>query len=100
MRNTGFSAGLLAFGFVALQAAPPPDGVTLKTPAEESGYARYSQNEDIARFLSVLDFSPTELTALPYRCGLTCWKKMERPLQYVKNSTWLPSTAAHLSWGC
>ncbi len=34
----------------------------LKTPAEEAGYARYSQNEAIARFLSSLDFLSREVT--------------------------------------
>ena len=34
----------------------------LKTPAEESNFTRYSQNEDIARFLSAADFLSKELT--------------------------------------
>lgn len=33
---------------------------TLKTPAEESNFTRYSQNEDIARFLSAVDFLSKE----------------------------------------
>jgi hypothetical protein len=33
----------------------------LKTPAEETGYTRYTQNEDIARFLSSLDFLSREV---------------------------------------
>ncbi len=34
---------------------------TLKTPAEESRYTQYSQHEDIARFLSALDFLSAEV---------------------------------------
>jgi hypothetical protein len=39
---------VLALGAAAAAQTPP-------TPAEENGYLRYSQNEDIARFLSVLN---------------------------------------------
>lgn len=35
-------------------------GETIKTPAEEVRYTQYSQHEEIARFLSVLDFSSPE----------------------------------------
>lgn len=34
----------------------------LKTPAEESNFTRYSQNEDIARFLGAVDFLSKEMT--------------------------------------
>lgn len=36
-------------------------GQPLKTPAEESRYAQYSQHEEIARFLSALDFLSPEV---------------------------------------
>jgi hypothetical protein len=42
------AAVLLTFGAAALAQ-------TMATPGEENGYLRYSQNEDIGRFLSVLD---------------------------------------------
>lgn len=54
MRIQSFAAGALAFGFFGLGNASAPTSVSLKTPAEESGYSRYSQNDDIARFLSAL----------------------------------------------
>jgi hypothetical protein len=34
----------------------------IRTPGEESGYRQYSQHEDIARFLSVLDQASPEMT--------------------------------------
>ncbi|MDH7512561.1 MAG: DUF2817 domain-containing protein [Clostridiales bacterium] len=37
-------------------------GQTLRTPAEESRYTQYSQHEEIARFLSALDFLSPEVT--------------------------------------
>ncbi len=37
-------------------------GQPLKTPAEESRYTQYSQHEEIARFLSALDFLSAEVT--------------------------------------
>jgi Zinc carboxypeptidase len=44
---------------VFLAAAVPTN--PLKTPAEESAYSRYSQNEDIACFLSALESSSTRV---------------------------------------
>ena len=35
---------------------------SLKTPAEESNFTRYSQNEDIARFLGAVDFRSEEMS--------------------------------------
>jgi len=35
---------------------------TLKTPAEESNFTRYSQNEDIARFLGAVNFRSMEMS--------------------------------------
>ncbi len=50
----------LSFGTIGATALPPA-GDLVKTPAEEAGYTRYSQNEDIARFLSALDFSSPQV---------------------------------------
>ncbi len=61
MRNRVFGVGLLVLGLATLRTWPSPGGGTLRTPAEESGYSRYSQSEDIARFLSALDFSSSEV---------------------------------------
>lgn len=49
-RNVVGAVFVILSGFTILRAAAqvPP------TPAEEIGYVRYSQNEDIARFLSIL----------------------------------------------
>ena len=38
-----------------------PGGTAVKTPAEEANYLRYSQNEDIAAFLSALDLASKEV---------------------------------------
>jgi hypothetical protein len=46
--------------FFSMQRSSPADG--LKTPAEETRYTQYSQNEEIARFLSALDFLSPEVT--------------------------------------
>ena len=55
----GKSSGLiLALLFLYSMAA----AAVVKTPAEESNYTRYSQNEDISRFLSVLASQAPELT--------------------------------------
>jgi hypothetical protein len=35
---------------------------TLKTPAEENGYTRYTQHEEVAKFLKALDAASKELT--------------------------------------
>jgi hypothetical protein len=43
-----------------MQRSSPAD--VLKTPAEETRYTQYSQNEEIARFLSALDFLSPEVT--------------------------------------
>ncbi|MBN2409277.1 MAG: DUF2817 domain-containing protein [Candidatus Aminicenantes bacterium] len=48
---------LLVFSWGSISRAA--DG--LKTPAEAAGYARYSQHEDIARFLSALDHASSEM---------------------------------------
>ncbi len=61
MRKELAAAGLLAFSLVLLWAAPAPVPGVLRTPAEESGYSRYSQNEDIARFLSALDHASDQV---------------------------------------
>jgi hypothetical protein len=47
------AAAALAF-LVFWVAGVSADGQSLKTPAEDANYTRYSQHEDIARFLSVL----------------------------------------------
>ena len=39
----------------------PSNAQTLKTPAEETNYLQYSQNEEIARFLSSLDYLSKEV---------------------------------------
>jgi len=49
---------ILLLGFTRLHAQ------VLKTPAEESRYTRYSQHEDMARFLSALDFLSPEAVVL------------------------------------
>jgi hypothetical protein len=46
---------VLLFGFSRLQPQ------VLKTPAEESRYTQYSQHEEVARFLSALDFLSPEV---------------------------------------
>jgi hypothetical protein len=46
---------ILTLTFVHFSSGQP-----LKTPAEESRYAQYSQHEEIARFLSALDFLSPE----------------------------------------
>jgi len=61
MGTARLAAGLLMAGFLVLRAAPAPAGLTLKTPAEESAYSRYSQHEDIARFLSALDHASPQV---------------------------------------
>jgi hypothetical protein len=50
-----FSVLLLFFAYHSL-------GETIKTPAEDVRYTRYSQHEEIARFLSALDFLSPEVT--------------------------------------
>ena len=49
----GLSLGILLAGFARPQI--------LKTPVEEAGYTAYSQNEDIARFLSLADAASKEM---------------------------------------
>jgi hypothetical protein len=55
------AAILLATQFPMAGQRPPrttsPAVATLKTPAEESGYTQYSQNEAIAAFMSALEIS-------------------------------------------
>jgi hypothetical protein len=51
---------VLVIGAILALAAPVfPQ--TWKTPAEESGYSAYTQNEDIARFLSLADAASKDL---------------------------------------
>jgi hypothetical protein len=59
MKNTkGLGILLLAAG-LAIDAPASPQ--VLKTPAEEANYRAYSQNEDIARFLSLADAASEDL---------------------------------------
>jgi hypothetical protein len=53
IRRTFIAAGLGVLTVLALGL--PAAAQALPTPAEEKGYLRYSQNEDVARFLSELD---------------------------------------------
>ena len=46
--------------FLLFSILPFAQAQTLKTPSEESNFTRYSQNEDIARFLSAVDFLSKE----------------------------------------
>jgi hypothetical protein len=58
-------AALLTLAVTAMAAAfpaPRPENpVVLKTPAEECGYTRYTQNDALAAFLSALDASSPEV---------------------------------------
>lgn len=58
-RNSGKIPGLLFVMVLAL--ADQGTSQTLKTPAEETRYTRYSQHEDVARFLSALDHLSAEV---------------------------------------
>ncbi len=51
-----------AFAVVFFWLSPLKAAEVLKTPAEASGYSRYSQHEDIARFLSALDAASPEMS--------------------------------------
>ena len=46
--------------FVALAPAAPVLAQSIRTPAEESGWARYSQYEDVSRFLQAIDKASKE----------------------------------------
>ena len=48
----------IALASAALAAAPP----AIKTPGEDCGYTRYTQNGDIGRFLSLTDALSKELS--------------------------------------
>jgi hypothetical protein len=48
--------------FVFVLGATVEAAEVLKTPAETTGYTRYSQHEEIARFLSVLDNASPEMS--------------------------------------
>jgi hypothetical protein len=54
MKRHGLMTVFLLFAALANQPSAAVVSSEPKTPAEESSYARYSQNEDIARFLSAL----------------------------------------------
>ena len=60
MKRTGFVliAAMLVGGLSPLAAEAQS---LLKTPAEESGYLQYTQNEAIASFLSGLDLASKEV---------------------------------------
>jgi hypothetical protein len=60
MKKRKLFAGVafLALPFLITAGASPVQ--TLKTPAEESNYLAYSQHEEIARFLSAIDFLSKE----------------------------------------
>lgn len=58
-RGLGLAVAI-AVAWAALAAAPD----TLKTPGEDSGYKRYTQNEAIGKFLSEADALARELTVL------------------------------------
>jgi hypothetical protein len=62
MKKRRLVVGLLAIGLLALRAAPAQAAEDIKTPAEESRYSRYTQNGDIASFLSALDFASRRMT--------------------------------------
>jgi hypothetical protein len=49
----------------AVLIALPLEGQTLRTPAEEAGYGRYTQHADVARFLEALDRNSKEVSARP-----------------------------------
>src|SRR5512141_641674 len=44
------------------RAQSPKTPLLLKTPAEETGYAQYTQNEAVASFLSALDLASNEVS--------------------------------------
>jgi hypothetical protein len=52
-----FAAALVVLGLAA-----PVWGQSIKTPAEESGWTRYSQYEDVTRFLQAIDQASKEAT--------------------------------------
>lgn len=55
--------GLAVTGWIAVSVAWLAAGpATLRTPAEDSGYKRYTQNEAVAKFLSEADALARELT--------------------------------------
>jgi hypothetical protein len=57
MRKHLLTVAFLAIGVLTLRAVPAWAAEDIRTPAEESRYSRYTQNNDIARFLSALDFA-------------------------------------------
>jgi hypothetical protein len=60
MNTKGFRVGAASILLALFLGTQPSRGQTVKTPAEESRYTQYSQHEEIARFLSALDFSSQE----------------------------------------
>jgi hypothetical protein len=60
-----FKAKVLFFILLALVTSSlVSSAVQIKTPAEEARYTKYTQNEDIARFLSVLEATSKELRVI------------------------------------
>jgi hypothetical protein len=63
MKPARRTAHILVFGLLIMadSLASAQTAAALKTPGEESGFSRYSQNEDIARFLSALDHASPQV---------------------------------------